>query len=80
MKRKSFSGFENLILTYDELKEIVENPTVYEAWHTALSSVNAIYLIVTGRRENSMWDRLMEKMDCWGGGPAMWIPCTAIIS
>ena len=34
------------IHTYDELKEIVENPTIYEAWHTALSSVNAIYLIV----------------------------------
>lgn len=45
-QKKVFSGFENLILTYDELKEIISNPTVYEAWHTALSSVNAIYLIV----------------------------------
>ena len=45
-EKKVFSGFENLILTYDELKEVVENPTIYEAWHTALSSVNAIYLIV----------------------------------
>lgn len=45
-EKKVFSGFENLILTYDELKEIVENPIVYGAWHTALSSVNAIYLIV----------------------------------
>lgn len=45
-EKKVFSGFENLILTYDELKEIVENPTVYKAWHTALSSVNAIYLVV----------------------------------
>lgn len=45
-EKKVFSGFEDLILTYDELKEIVENPIVYEAWHTALSSVNAIYLIV----------------------------------
>ena len=45
-EKKVFSGFENLILTYDELKESVENPTIYEAWHTALSSVNAIYLIV----------------------------------
>ena len=44
--KKVFSGFENLILTYDELKEIIENPTIYEAWHTALSSVNAIYLII----------------------------------
>lgn len=48
-----FSGFENLILRYDELKEIIENPTIYDSWHTALSSVNAIYLIVdteTGRQ------------------------------
>ena len=45
-EKKVFSGFENLILTYDELKEVVENPTIYDAWHTALSSVNAIYLIV----------------------------------
>lgn len=45
-QKKVFSGFENLILTFDELKEIVENPLVYESWHTALSSVNAIYLIV----------------------------------
>lgn len=44
--KKVFPGFENLILAYDDLKEIVENPTIYEAWHTALSSVNAIYLIV----------------------------------
>lgn len=45
-QRKVFSGFENLILTYDELQEIVDNPTVYESWHTALSSINAVYLIV----------------------------------
>ena len=45
-EKKVFSGFEDLILTYDELKEIVEDPIIYEAWHTALSSVNAIYLIV----------------------------------
>ena len=41
-----FSGYENLILSYRELKEIVENQSVYSEWHTALSSVNAIYLIV----------------------------------
>lgn len=45
-KKKVFTGFEDLILTYSELKEIIENRIVYEAWHTALSSVNAIYLIV----------------------------------
>ncbi len=45
-EKKVFSGFENLVLSYDELKEILDNPTVFEAWHTALSSVYAVYLIV----------------------------------
>ena len=42
-----FPGFENLILKYDDLREIIEdNVGRYETWHTALSAVNAIYLIV----------------------------------
>lgn len=49
-EKKIFSGFEDLVLSYDELKEIICNPTVYESWHSALSSVFAIYLIVD--REN----------------------------
>ena len=45
-EKKVFSGFENLVLSFDELKEIVDNPEVYDSWRTALSSVYAIYLIV----------------------------------
>lgn len=45
-RKKDFKGFENVILSYDELKEIVEDDVVYEAWHTALSSIYAVYLIV----------------------------------
>lgn len=46
-EKKVFSGFDKLILTFDELKEIIENQaTTYESWKVALSSVNAIYLIV----------------------------------
>ena len=45
-EKKVFTGYETLVKTYDELKEIVENPTAYSDWHTALSSVYAIYLIV----------------------------------
>lgn len=45
-QRKEFSGYENVILTYDDLKEIVDDSITYENWHTALSSVYAIYLIV----------------------------------
>ena len=45
-KMKVFTGFEGIVLSYDELKDIVYNPTGYSEWHTALSSVHAIYLIV----------------------------------
>ncbi len=51
-RKKEFSGFEDLLLSFDELKEILDNSTVYEAWHTALKSVYAIYLIVD--RESGM--------------------------
>lgn len=43
--RLAFNGFENVIISYGELKEIVTDPTLYENWHTALSSIYAIYLI-----------------------------------
>lgn len=45
-QKLSFEGFENLVLSFRELKEIVEDSIVYENWHTALASVYAIYLIV----------------------------------
>ncbi len=41
----AFQGFENLIISFRELKEIVDDAIVYENWHTALASVYAIYLI-----------------------------------
>lgn len=41
-----FPGYENVVLTYDQLKEMVENGTDYVLWHTALAAVNAVYLIV----------------------------------
>lgn len=40
-----FAGYENVVLTYQDLKEIVEDPILYENWTTALVSVYAIYLI-----------------------------------
>ena len=45
-EKKVFMGYESVLLSYDQLKEIIDNQEVYEAWHTALRSVNAIYLIV----------------------------------
>lgn len=44
-EKKVFNGFDTLRLSFDELEEIVNDSTLYENWHTAMSSVYAIYLI-----------------------------------
>ena len=75
--KKVFTGFENLVKTYDELKEIVDNPKVYDAWYTALSSVYAVYLIVdteTGKQyvgsaygKDGLWGRWSEYIQTHHG-------------
>ena len=60
--KKIFSGYENAILTYEELREIVQDPTAYESWHTALSTINAVYLIVD--RENGRRYRACLRNRC----------------
>lgn len=45
-RKKVFSGFEDLVISYDELKEIIENEAVYAEWHAAFSAIYAIYLIM----------------------------------
>ena len=44
--KKPFIGYDKVILSYAQLKEVVQNREVYELWQTALSAVKAIYLIV----------------------------------
>ena len=41
-----FVGYEKIILTYDKLKEIVEDKINYELWQAALSNVKGVYLIL----------------------------------
>jgi hypothetical protein len=41
-----FPGFDEVLLTYDGLKEIIDNPDPNREWHIMLSSVAGIYLIV----------------------------------
>lgn len=41
-----FSGYEEVILSFQELERIVGNPTAYHEWYTALSAVYGVYLIV----------------------------------
>ncbi|PGX57073.1 hypothetical protein COE12_03510 [Bacillus anthracis] len=43
--KAAFPGFENVILKYDELKQMFEDSDTYADWHTALRSINAIYAI-----------------------------------
>lgn len=45
-KKNVFPGYERIVLSYDELKDIIDNPTAYEDWIIPLSSIYAIYLIV----------------------------------
>ena len=45
-EKVTFPGYENVLLSYSELFEMVNDPISYEAWHSALSSVYGIYLIV----------------------------------
>ncbi len=40
-----FPGFENVILSYKELKQIIDAPKSYADWHIALKSINGIYAI-----------------------------------
>ncbi len=45
--KRPFVGYDKVVLTYQQLKDVVENEANdYELWQTALSSVNAVYLIV----------------------------------
>lgn len=43
---RPFVGYENVILSYAALKEVVENTQDYRLWQDALRNVYAVYLIV----------------------------------
>ena len=45
LPKYTFFGYENVILTFEELKEILTDTIQYSEWHIALKSVHAIYLI-----------------------------------
>ncbi|MFE4142609.1 GIY-YIG nuclease family protein [Peribacillus sp. YIM B13472] len=40
-----FPGYENILLSYNELKQIIYDRQTYADWHVALGSINAIYAI-----------------------------------
>ena len=44
--KKKFPGYENVLLSFNDMQEMINNPISYSEWHTALSAVNGVYLIV----------------------------------
>jgi hypothetical protein len=77
---KDFPGFDEIILTYDELKTIVKNPDANKVWHTMLASVSGVYLIVdmtdgsqyvgSAYGKNGILGRWNEYVDKKHGGSA----------
>ena len=73
-----FPGFERLCISFDKLQMIVKNQHGFEAWYTAMASVNAIYLIVdrkTGMQyvgsaynQNGLWGRWSVYVATGGHG------------
>lgn len=45
-KKIPFSSYEDIILSYPKLKEIIDESHLYSDWHAALKSVYGVYLIV----------------------------------
>lgn len=43
---RSFPGYHDFILKFDELRRIVDSPDSNRVWHTMLSAVAGVYLIV----------------------------------
>lgn len=75
---KDFSGYEDVFLTYSELKEIIEDPYLYADYHQAFKSVYAIYMIQdkkTGKKyigsayaEDGLFGRWKSYVDTISGG------------
>lgn len=73
-----FPGFDDLILSYDRLEEIITTPDRHSGWYQAMSSVNAIYLILdteSGQQYigsasgiEGLWGRWRDYIDTKGTG------------
>ncbi|MFD0871718.1 GIY-YIG nuclease family protein [Paenibacillus residui] len=42
----AFPGFDQIILSYQQLRKIIKNPDANRQWHLMLSSVSGVYLIL----------------------------------
>lgn len=71
--KKEFAGYENVVLSYERLKEVVEKQALdrYELWRNALSNVKAVYLILDTKNGqqyvgSAYGNRgLLERWECY---------------
>ena len=61
-----FSGYEDVILSFQELEKIIGNPIAYNEWYTALSAVYGIYLIVDKKTGKQYIGSAYGKEGLWG--------------
>lgn len=75
---KTFMGYEKVVLTYDELSQILKHEEVNKQWKTMLSNVYAVYLLLdtsTGQQyvgsaygKDGLWGRWNEYIRTKHGG------------
>jgi len=63
---KTFLGYENVVLMFDELEKIVKNPDVNKQWKMMLSNVYGIYLILDKSNGQQYVGSAYGKEGIWG--------------
>ncbi len=63
---KSFHGYQNVILSFEELNKITKNPDAHRQWKNALSSVYGIYLILDKEDGRQYVGSAYGKDGIWG--------------
>lgn len=77
-QKPQFPGFDRLLLSFDDLSSIINNPNMYSAYYDAMSQVVAVYLVVdteSGQQyvgsaygENGLWGRWSDYVNTNGEG------------
>ena len=75
---KEFPGFYDFILTYRELKELIQNPVPNREWQRMLSAISGVYVILDTKSgdqyvgsacgENGLWGRWKQYSNDPSGG------------
>jgi len=63
---KTFLGYENVVLMFDELEKIVKNPDVNKQWKMMLANVYGIYLILDKSNGQQYVGSAYGKEGIWG--------------